>query len=139
MANTTNDEPGNDARHTGDRLGFPHPVDDETALADARSTLPEGTVVTHDGTDIAEVTGDGTDTVLGVLYTLPVYGDSSRNGPYVRGDRDATVAVRGSYTADLSAYENGSATVTVGEYVDDNGDLFVTANIEGSVYEVMLR
>jgi hypothetical protein len=139
MANTTNDEPGNEARHTGDRLGFPHPIAPDTPLEDARSTLPEGTVVTHDGSDIAEVTGDGTDEVLGVLLTLPVYGDSSRAGPYVDADKDATVGYRGSYTADLSAYEDGAVTVTVGEYVDDSKKVFVKHNIEGSVYEVMVR
>lgn len=140
MANTPNDEPGNDARHTGDRLGFPHPVADGTSLEDARSTLPEGCLVTHDGTDIAEVTGSGADAVLGVLYTLPVEGQSRRGGPYVRGDRDATVAVRGSYTADLTAYV-GNGGVTVGDYVDDAGNVFVKAEVDAdnNVYEVIVR
>ena len=138
MATTPNDEPGNDARDTGDRLGFPHPIssaegEDYVSLEDARSTLPEGCLVTYDGANIAQA-GD-TDSITGVLYTLPVYGDSSRAGPYVREDRDATVAVRGSYTADLSNFTDPSA----GDYLGANNNVLVKANISGDVYEVIVR
>ena len=146
MATTPNDEPGNDARDTGDRLGFPHPItsgeDDYVSLEDARSTLPEGCVVTHDGTNIAEVDGGGTDDVLGILYTLPVYGDSSRAGPYVREDRDATVAVRGSYTADLGPYvTNAGGTLDPGTVLGNNGRIFVKDVVDDTndVYEVIVR
>ena len=140
MANTPNDEPGNDARHTGDRLGFPHSVADGKSLDDAHADdIGEGVPVTLDGNnEIAPVsTGDGSDTVVGILYTLPVEGQSRRGGPYVRGDRDATVAVRGQYTADLGAYD----TVNVGEYVDSAQNVFVKAEIDADndVYEVMVR
>ena len=144
MATTPNDEPGNDARDTGDRLGFPHPItsgaDDYVSLEEARSTLPEGCVVTHDGTDIAEV-ADNSEAVLGILYTLPVYGDSSRAGPYVREDRDATVAVRGSYTADLTPYVEGSPTVEAGAVLGPNGEITVKDVVDdtNNVYEVIVR
>jgi hypothetical protein len=139
MANTPNDEPGNEARHTGDRLGFPHPIADETSLDAARSTLGEGVPVTLNGSgEVVEATGTG-DTIVGILYTLPVYGDSSRAGPYVDGSKDATVGYRGSYTADLSNFETDVGDVTTGQYLDDGGDVFVKHNIEGSVYEVMVR
>lgn len=137
MANTPNDEPGNEARHHGDRLGFPHPVADGTSLDDAHSnTIAEGAIVYHDGSEIQEATdlsGSGED-ALGVLFTLPVSGDSSRAGPYVEGDKDATVGYRGSYTADLSNF-----SPTVGTYLDDAQNVFVKAQIDGDVYEVMIR
>ena len=140
MANTPNDEPGNDARHTGDRLGFPHAVADGKSLDDAHTDdISEGALVTWDGTAnggdgaVVEATASS-DAVVGVLYTLPVEGQSRRGGPYVRGDRDATIAVRGQYTADLSGLG-----ASVGDYVDDAGNVFVKHNIEGDVYEVMVR
>jgi len=139
MANTPNDEPGNDARHTGDRLGFPHPVEDGKSVDDAHADdIAEGALVYHDGTEIQEAddVGSSGQDVLGVLYTLPVEGQSRRGGPYVRGDRDATVAVRGQYTADLSTV---SQTPTVGEYLDDAQNVFVKHQIDGDVYEVMVR
>ena len=143
MANAQGDlDAGDEARHTGDRVGFPHAVSDGTALEDAG--LDEGVPVTFDGTDIAEVgggTADGTEDVAGILFTLPVYGDSNY-GPLVRGDRDATVAVRGQYVADLSAYVDGSATdPSEGSYVDDNGDIYVKNEIDAdnNIYEVALR
>lgn len=134
MANTTNDQPGNEARHHGDRLGFPHPVSDGTALDDV-SNLDPGVPVTFDGTDLAESTAVSDDHV-GILLTLPVYGDSSRSGPYVDGDKDATVGVRGSYTADLTDF-----SPTVGTYLDDNNNIYVKAEIDSTnnVYEVIVR
>jgi hypothetical protein len=133
MANAQSDlDAGDETRHTGDRLGFPHPVSDGTALSDV-SNLEEGVLVRHDGTDIQEVADPSTETVLGVLYTLPVYGDST-HGPFVNGDKDATVAVRGSYVADLS-----DLSPTVGSYLDANGDVFVKADLGNGKYEVILR
>jgi hypothetical protein len=137
MANTTNDQPGNDARNTGDRLGFPHPVADETSLDDAHTnTVAEGAIVYHDGTQIQESADLSVNPALGVLLNLPVYGDSSRAGPYVDGNKTATVGYRGSYTADLSTV---SQTPTVGTYLDPAQNVFVKANVEGDVYEVMVR
>jgi len=138
MANTPNDEPGNDARHTGDRLGFPHNVTDGKSVDDAHAEdIAEGALVYHDGTYIQEAGDLSTNPALGVLYTLPVEGQSRRGGPYVRGDRDATVAVRGQYTADLSTVDQ---TPVVGEYLDPAQNVFVKAEIvEDTVYEVMVR
>ena len=141
MANTPNDEPGNDARHTGDRIGFPHGVADGVEYDSA--SLDPGVLVAFDPSagdegELTAVTGVGED-VAGVLYTLPVEGQSRRGGPYVRGDRDATVAVRGQYTADLSEFETDEGDVTTGAYLDDNATVYVKHHIAGSVYEVMLR
>jgi hypothetical protein len=133
MANAQPDlDAGDETRHTGDRLGFPHPVSDGTSLSNV-SNLEEGVLVTFDGTDIAESTR-ATDDIVGVLFTLPVYGETTHGGPYVRGDKQATVAVRGSYVADLSDF-----SPTVGTYLDDNGDVFVKAQVDGDKYEVILR
>ena len=135
MANTPNDEPGNDARHTGDRLGFPHSVAGGKSLEDAHADdIGEGVPVKLDGdNELVEATAVG-DTIVGILYTLPVEGQSRRGGPYVRGDRDATVAVRGQYTANLKDF-----SPTVGTYLDDDANVFVKHQIDGDVYEVMVR
>jgi hypothetical protein len=126
-------DPGDETRNTGDRLGFAHPVSDGTALDDV-SNLDPGVPVTYDGTDISESTA-AADDIVGILYTLPVYGESTR-GPYVRGDKDATVAVRGSYVADLTDF-----SPTVGTYLDDNNNIYVFAEVDSSNnhYEVILR
>jgi hypothetical protein len=126
-------DPGDETRNTGDRLGFPHPVSGGTALDDV-SNLDPGVPVTYDGTDIAESTS-ASDDIVGILYTLPVYGESTR-GPYVRGDKDATVAVRGSYVADLTDF----STPTVGTYLDDNSNVYVFAEVDSSnnYYEVIV-
>lgn len=140
MANAQSDlDPGDEARHHGDRLGFPHGVSDGTQ-ADSASPAP-GEPVAFDGSQINVVTGDGTDDVAGILFTYQVYGESTHDGPWVRGDRDATVAVRGSYVADLSAYVDGTATVTVGGVLGPNGEIFVKNEIDATnnIYEVVLR
>ena len=140
MANTPNDEPGNEARHTGDRLGFPHGVEPGKSLDAAYADdIAEGALVYHDGSVVQEAGDLSANPALGVLLTLPVEGDSSREGPYVRGDRDATIGVRGQYTADLSNFETDVGDVTTGAYLDPAQNVFVKANIEGSVYEVMVR
>lgn len=134
MANAQTDlDAGDETRHTGDRLGFPHPVTDGTALSDV-SNLDPGVPVTFDGTDIAESTA-AADDIVGILFTLPVYGDST-HGPFVDGDKDATVAVRGSYVADLSDF-----SPTVGTYLDDNNNIYVKAEVDSTEnhYEVILR
>lgn len=133
MANAQSDlDPGDEARRHGDRLGFPHPVSDGTAL-DNVSNLDPGVPVKFDGTDIAESTAVSDD-IVGILWTLPVYGDST-HGPYVDGDKDATVAVRGSYIADLTDF-----SPTVGSYLDDNNKIYVKNQIGSSNnYEVLLR
>lgn len=131
---------GDESRHHGDRIGFPHPVSDGTSLDSA--SLDEGVIVTYGGDDIAEVTGDDSDDVAGVLFTLPVDGDSSRAGPYVRGDRDATVGVRGSYIADLGAYVTSTdTTVAEGNALGPNGEVYVKEVVDAgnNIYEVILR
>jgi len=142
MANVQSDlDAGDEGRHTGDRLGFPHPVPDGTAEDDVAANGPdEGIPVAFDGTDIATVTGDNSDDVAGIVFTYQYYGDST-NGPYVRGDRDATVAVRGSYVADLTPYVDGTATVAEGGSLGANGEIYVKNTIDAgnNLYEVVLR
>ncbi len=138
MANAQSDlDAGDEARHTGDRLGFPHNVSDGTAVDSASPAI--GKLVTYDGTDIAAVTGDNSDSVAGVLFTYQVYGESN-NGPYVRGDRDATVGVRGSYVADLTEHSN-NAGVTVGEHLGADNKVYVknAINASNNIYEVVIR
>jgi len=122
---------GDETRHHGDYVGFPHPVPDETNIDDISSNGPvEGELVTHDGTDIASVTFDSSgnvvEDILGVLYTYQYYGDS-QYGPFVRGDRDATVKLDGTVVVDFSAFaDDANASVpTAGDIVGPNGEIVV--------------
>jgi hypothetical protein len=139
MANAQEDlDPGDETRHTGDRIGFPHNVSDGTARDQVSGEPLEGDPVAFDGSTITQVTGDGSDDVAGIVFTYQYYGDQ-RHGPFIRGDRDATLATRGAYVADLSVYEDGAATVQEGGTLGNNGEIFVKHNIDGSLYEVLLR
>lgn len=73
-------------------VGLPH-----GAAEDGSGGPDEGMAVTVDGGNIVAATQG--DNVVGVLYTYQYFGDSSRDGPYVRTDRDATVAVGGKFKA----------------------------------------
>jgi len=136
MANFEDIDAGDEARKNGDYVGFPHGNADGTLLSDA-SPQP-GVPVTYDGTSISLVTGDGTDTVAGILSNYDVYGDFQNQKV---SDTDGNVKFRGEVKADLTAYADGSATVTVGEYVDDGGDLFVSEEVDASnnLYVVQVR
>ncbi len=137
MTLNLNAQAGDETRRNGDYIGLPHP-DGEVRLSNV--TLPKGKVVTYDGNDIVEVTGDGTtDNVVGVVYEYDVFGDSP--DPLVRGDRDATVKTRGAVVADLTAYANGTATVNVGGTLGPNGEILVLEAVENgtNLYEVLVR
>jgi hypothetical protein len=137
MTLNINAQPGDETRRNGDYLGLPHPDGEDTRLSGV--TIPKGTVVTHDGTDLAAVAGDNADDVAGVLYEYDVFGDSP--DPYVRGDRDATVKTRGAVVADLSEYVSGTATVNVGGTLGPNGEILVLEEVENgtNLYEVLVR
>lgn len=128
-------DPGDETRRDGDHIAYPHPDSDGTALDSV--TIARGRVVTHDGTDLAEVTGDNTDDALGVLQNYDVSGDT---GSEVVGP-DATVGVSGAYKADLTAYVDGTATVAVGNFLGNNGEIFVSEAIDATnnLYEVVVR
>jgi hypothetical protein len=136
MTLNLNAQAGDETRRNGDYIGLPHP-DGEVRLSNV--TLPKGEVVTHDGTDLAKVTGSGDDNVVGVVYEYDVFGDSP--DPLVRGDRDATVKTRGAVVADLSVYVSGTATVNVGGTLGPNGEILVLEEVENgsNLYEVLVR
>lgn len=126
---------GDETRRNGDYVGFPHPDADGTALDSV--TISRGRVVAYDGTDLAEVTGDNSDDVAGVLANYNVHGDTGSEE--VSGD--ANVKVRGAVKADLTAYADGSATVSVGSTLGANGEIYVAEEIDASnnLYEVFVR
>lgn len=138
MTLNINAQPGDETRRNGDYLGLPHP-DGEVRLSNV--TVPKGKVVTYDGTEVTEVTGDDSDPVAGVLYEYDVFGDSP--DPLVRGDRDATVKTRGAVVADLSAYvDNGTGTtVAEGNTLGPNGEILVVEEVQNgtNLYEVLVR
>ena len=128
---------GDEARRNGDYVGFPHSNADGTAL-DSASPQP-GVPVTLDGNGDIELVGttSGTpaaDTVVGILSNYDVYGDFENQKI---SDNDANIKFRGEVKADLTAYGGG----TVGEYVDDNGDVFVSEAVDAgnNIYVVQVR
>lgn len=90
---------GNETRRHGHTVGVPHSEDDGTPLANA--AVSPGDAVTLDGSGEIAQAGEGDD-ILGVLVNYSVYGDSSYDGPRIKGDTDATVAVNGTYKARVS-------------------------------------
>lgn len=123
---------GDETRHRGDYLGFPHTEADGTAIGDIVGPV-EGEFVTLDANgDIAAaaVPGDntGTDNLVGVLYTYPYYGDSSNAGPYVRGGRDATVKTGGTVVVDFS---NVAASPSAGDRLGPFGEALVLTDVNG--------
>lgn len=134
-------DPGDETRRHGDYIGLPHPVADGTAYDDIdASTNPVGGhPVVYDGTDIA--TAASTDTnVVGVVFTLPVSGDSSRSGPYVEGDEEATVKTSGTVVADFSN-AGGVAEADEGTYWDDGSQVYLLNVFDASndIAEVLLK
>ena len=143
MTLNINAQAGDESRRNGDYLGLPHPNGDDTKISNASPA--KGVPVTYDGTDIATVTGDDSDTVAGVVHEYNVYGGNqgSGNEQLVRGDRDATVKTRGAVIADLSAYvDNGTGTtVAEGNSLGPNGEILVVEEVENgtNLYEVLVR
>ena len=135
MANWDDLDPGDETRRFGDYVGYPHPDPDGTAVDSV--TIPRGRVVAYDGTELSEVTGDNTDDVCGVLANYDVYGDYGAEK--VAGD--ANVKCRGEVKADLTAYVNGTATVTEGGALGANGQIYVVEEIDAgnNLYRVQVR
>jgi hypothetical protein len=127
--------PGDETRRNGDYVALPHPDGDDTALDSV--TIPRGRAVTYDGTALAEPAGDNSELVAGVLANYNVYGDSGSEevGP------EATVKMRGEVIADLTAYENGAATVEEGGALGANGGIYIVEEINGgsNLYRVQVR
>lgn len=73
-------------------VGLPHGAPESGA--DGEDHPVEGMVVSVNGDGELAPAADG-ENAVGVLYTYQYFGDSSHDGPYVRTDRDATVAVGG--------------------------------------------
>jgi hypothetical protein len=136
MTLNINAQPGDETRRNGDYVGLPHP-DGEVRLSNV--TVPKGTVVSYDGTDVAAVAGDNTDTVAGVVYEYDVFEDSP--DPLVRGDRDATIKTHGAVVADLTEYVDGSATVAEGNALGPNGEVLILEEVDNgtNLYEVLVR
>ena len=69
--------------------------------------------------------GNGGTEGFGVLYTYQYFGDSSRDGPYIRTDRPATVAVGGKLKVHVTGANDTLAAVEAGDSVavtDTGGD-----------------
>lgn len=141
MVLNRNAQPGDEARHTGDEIGLPNPETEQVKKSNL--SIPKGYPVTHDGTEIAMVTGDNTDDVAGVVYEYPVFGGNqgSGNEQLVRPDRPVTVKMRGMVYADLEPYVNGTATVEEGASLGPNGEILVIEEAENgdNLYEVLIR
>jgi len=138
MTLNINAQPGDETRRNGDYIGLPHPNGEDTRLSGASPA--KGKVVTYDGTDIGEVSGDNSDPVTGVVYEYDVFGDSP--DPLVRGDRDATVKTRGAVVADLSQYESTlTGGVSEGDNLGSRGRIEVLEEVENgtNLYEVLVR
>ena len=125
---------GDETRRNGDYVGFPHPDADGTDLSAV--TIPQGSVVTYDGTDLADVTGDGTDPVAGVLANYDVYGDTGQEK--VKGE--ANVKYRGEVIADLTEYVGG-AGVTAGVPLGANAEVYPVEEVDAdnNLWRVQVR
>lgn len=131
---------GDETRRHGDYVGLPHTVSDGTAVG-SLGALDRGAPVNLDGDGNLDVAASG-EAVVGVLYAFDVYGDSSRDGPYVDGDSDATVKTSGTVIADVAPMVSGA--VSAGDVLGANGELVVLEVLESDggdteVAEVLLR
>lgn len=136
MTLNINGEPGDETRRNGDYVGLPH-----TTSEDGTGGPVEGKPVTFDGSTISEaaVDGGGTgDNIFGVLYTYQYFGDSSRDGPYIRTERNATVKTSGTVVVDLG---DVSASPSEGDALGPNGEMLVLNQMQDNAnhYEVLLR
>lgn len=123
---------GDETRRNGDYVSYPHADSDGTALDSV--SIPRGSLVAFDGTDLQEVTdvsGSGLD-IAGVLANYDVSGDT---GKEVVGPK-ANVKVRGEVIADLGGFSPAE-----GEYLDsgDNSDVYVVEQVDGDLYRVQVR
>ncbi len=128
---------GDETGRSGDETAFPHPDSEGDALSGV--TIPRGRVVAYDGASLAEVTGNDTDEVAGVLANYKVYGDTGQE----QIGAEATVKMRGEVKADLTAYvdEAGGATVAEGEALGPHGEVYVEEVIDAdnNLYLVQVR
>jgi hypothetical protein len=128
-------DPGDETRRFGDYVAFDHPDGAGTLLSNV--SIDRGRVVAFDGTDLAEVTGDSTDEVTGVLANYEVSGDTGQEVV----DAEANVKMRGEVLADLTVYVNGTATVGEGEALGPHGEVYVSEEVDASnnIYRVQVR
>jgi len=137
MTLNLNAEAGDETRLNGDYVKLPH---GNTGDHVTDPTPAAGVPVTISGGEITAVTGSGSinEDVVGVVYTYQYFGDSSRQGPFVRTDEDATVKTHGSIVADLSGV---AASPSEGDVLGPNGELVVLNALENGtgLYEVLVR
>lgn len=114
MAGVQHVDGGDEVRRHGDTVGVPHSESDGTLVSNA--AVQPGDAVAYDGTSISQATQG--DEIFGVLVNYQVYGDST-DGHKIRGDVDATVAVRGNHKARVSG--DVSAGDALGSVDDTNG------------------
>jgi hypothetical protein len=124
---------GDETRRNGDYVAFDHPNGSGTSLSGV--TIDRGRVVKFDGDELAEVTGDNSDEVAGVLANYEVSGDT---GKEVVGE-EANVKMRGEVLADLTAYVDGGATVTEGSSLGSNNNIYVIESVRNNLYRVQVR
>lgn len=132
---------GDETRRHGDYVGFPHGEEDGAAVGGA--SVAEGQPVEYDEGSDELVEADGEGPIAGVLFTYPVYGDSSNDGPYIAGDKNATVKTSGTVVADLSAFngEDGVDEGDEGSAYGEYGEIYVinVFDEEDNLAEVLVR
>lgn len=138
MTLNLNAQAGDETRNSGDYIKLPH---GNTGTDVTDPTPAEGIAVTISGGEITAAAVDGSNTgdqVVGVVYTYQYAGDSSREGPYVRTDEEATVKTHGAIVTDLSGV---SASPSEGDVLGPNGELVVLNDLEAGngLYEVLVR
>jgi len=126
---------GDETRRNGDYVAFDHPDGEGTDLSGV--TIARGAPVTYDGTDLALVTGDNSDDVAGILSNYDVSGDTGQETV----GAEANVKFRGEVKADLTAYADGSATISVGGFLGNSDTLYVVEELDAddNLYRVQVR
>jgi len=136
MTLNVNAQAGDESRRHGDYISLP----DTEVEEDGTNAVGAGVPVTYNGTTISAATVDGAaggESIVGILHTYQYFGDSSRDGPYIRTDQDPTIKTSGAVYADLSGI---SASPSAGDTLGPNGELLVLEDTQTSgVYEVLIR
>ena len=136
MTLNVNAQAGDESRRHGDYISLP----DTDVEEDGRNAVPAGAPVAYDGTTVSAAAVDGSgggDPIVGVLHTYQYFGDSSRDGPYIRTDQDPTIKTRGAVYADFSGV---AASPSAGETLGPNDKILVLEDTKTSgVYEVLIR
>lgn len=107
---------GDETRGEGlQTVGLPHGAPEDGPDYSGSNDPVEGMIVSFDGSEIKAADVNGTDGEFGVLYTYKYFGDSSHDGPYIRGDRNATVAVGGKLKVHVDADVVAGDTLEAGD------------------------